>query len=105
MYTRLFRGEVQPGREAEAWREVSEFARRVKMQKGCLLNQVLRSGREIIGISTWETPAELAAYADGEMAREFFRRITPLFMGMPTVRSYEVGLNLCDPAMTRLVQE
>jgi hypothetical protein len=40
----------------------------------------------------------LASYADGELARELFKRITPLFMGMPTVRTYEVRLNLADPA-------
>jgi hypothetical protein len=32
------------------------------------------------------------------LARELFRRITPLFMGMPTVRTFEVRLNLADPA-------
>jgi hypothetical protein len=32
------------------------------------------------------------------LARELFRRITPLFMGMPTVRTFEVRLNLTDPA-------
>jgi len=43
----------------------------------------------------------LAAYADGELARELFTRITPLFMGRPTARSYEVKLNLMDQAATR----
>jgi quinol monooxygenase YgiN len=105
MYTRLFQGEIQPGKEDEAWQVLSDFARRVKMQKGCVLNQVLRSGREIVGVSTWETQAELAAYADGEIARELFRRIAPLFMGMPSVRTFEVRLNLCDPAATRLVEK
>jgi hypothetical protein len=56
-------------------------------------------------VSTWETQAELAAYADGEIARELFRRIAPLFMGMPSVRTFEVRLNLCDPAATRLVEK
>jgi quinol monooxygenase YgiN len=101
MHTRLFRGEIQPGKEEEAWQVLNEFAHRVKQQKGCILNQVLRSGREIVGVSTWESQADLAAYADGEIARELFTRITPLFMGMPTARTYEVKLNLCDAAATR----
>jgi quinol monooxygenase YgiN len=98
MHTRLFYGEIQPGKADEAWRVLEDFANRVKGQKGCVLNQVLRNGNEIVGISSWETQQDLAAYADGEIAKELFRRITPLFMGMPAVRTYEVKLNLCDPA-------
>ena len=98
MYTRLFYGEIQQGRADEAWHVLNEFANLVKQQKGCVLNQVLQNGAEIVGITSWETQQDLAAYADGEIARELFRRITPLFMGVPTVRTYEVKLNLCDPA-------
>ena len=98
MYTRLFFGEIQQGKAEEAWQILNEFAQRVKQQKGCVLNQVLQSGNEIVGITSWETQQDLASYAEGELARELFGRITPLFMGMPTVRSYEVRLNLADPA-------
>jgi hypothetical protein len=87
MYTRLFHGEIQPGKEEQAWQVLNEFAHRVKQQKGCVLNQVLRSGREIVS----------------ELARDLFGRITPLFMGVPTARTYEVKLNLCDVAATRPV--
>ena len=102
MYTRLFFGEIQQGKAEEAWQILNEFAQRVKQQKGCVLNQVLQSGNEIVGITSWETQQDLAGYAEGELARELFRRITPLFMGMPTVRSYEVRLNLADPAALKL---
>ena len=103
MYTRLFYGEIQQGKADEAWQVLNEFASRVKHQKGCVLNQVLQNGNEIVGITSWETAQDLAAYADGELARELFRRITPLFMGMPTARTYEVKLNLCDPAALKPV--
>jgi len=103
MYTRLFHGEIQPGKEEQAWQVLSEFAHRVKLQKGCVLNQVLRNGREIVGVTTWETQADLAAYADSELVRDLFGRIAPLFMGMPTARTYEVKLNLCDAAATQPV--
>ncbi len=103
MYTRLFYGTIQPGKTDEAWQVLREFAQRVKQQRGCVLNQVLQSGNEIVGITTWETKEDLAAYADGELARELFARITPLLMGRPTVRSYEVKLNLVDQAATRPV--
>ena len=68
MHTRLFRGEIQAGKEEEAWQVLNEFAHRVKQHKGCILNQVLRSGREIVGVTTWESQADLSAYADGEVA-------------------------------------
>lgn len=98
MYTRLLFGEIQPGKTTDAWQVLEEFAHRVKQQKGCLLNQVLQNGNEIVGITTWETKEDVGAYADGEVARELFRRIIPLFMGAPTVKTFEVRLNLCDPA-------
>jgi quinol monooxygenase YgiN len=103
MYTRLFYGTIQQGKAEEAWQVLHEFAQRVKQQRGCVLNQVLQNGNEIVGITTWETKEDLAAYADGELARELFARITPLFMGRPTARSYEVKLNLMDQAATRSV--
>ncbi|HJY82475.1 MAG TPA: antibiotic biosynthesis monooxygenase [Candidatus Binatia bacterium] len=102
MFTRLFYGTIQPGKMDEAWQVLSEFAQRVKARKGCVLNQVLQNGNEIVGITSWETKEDLAAYADGELARELFTRITPLFMGRPTARSYEVRLNLWDQAATKL---
>lgn len=98
MHTRLFSGHIQPGKADEAWQVLSEFAHRVKQQKGCILNQVLLSGNEVVGITTWETQQDLTAYAESDLARELFKRIGPLFMGMPTARTYEVRLNMCDPA-------
>ena len=101
MFTRLFYGTVQPGKADEAWQVLNEFAQRVKQQKGCVLNQVLQNGNEIVGITSWETQGDLVAYADSELARELFTRITPLFMGRPTARSYEVRLNLWEQAATK----
>jgi quinol monooxygenase YgiN len=98
MHTRLFFAELQQGKYDEAWQILSDFAQRVKQQKGCILNQVLRHGNEIVGVTSWTTQEDLAAYANGEVARELFRRITPLLMGVPKVQSYEVNMNLCDPA-------
>lgn len=103
MYTRLFYGTIQPGKAEEAWQVLNEFAQRVKERQGCVLNQVLQNGDEIVGITSWETKEDLAAYADSELARNLFARITPLFMGRPTARSYEVRLNLWDQAATKSV--
>jgi quinol monooxygenase YgiN len=103
MYTRLFYGTIQPGKAEEAWQVLHDFAQRVKQQRGCVLNQVLQNGNEIVGITTWATQEDLAAYADSELAKELFARITPLFMGRPTARSYEVKLNLWDTAAAKTV--
>jgi quinol monooxygenase YgiN len=103
MHTRLFYGTIQQGKADEAWHVLSDFAQRIKQQYGCVLNQVLQNGNEIVGVSTWATKEDLAAYADSELAKELFTRITPLFMGRPTARSYEVKLNLYDAAGLKVV--
>jgi quinol monooxygenase YgiN len=96
MYTRLFYGTIQQGKADEALQIFPDFARRIKQEYGCVLNQVLQNGDEVVGISSWATKEDLAAYADSALAKELFTRITPLFMGRPTARSYEVKVNLWD---------
>ena len=61
------------------------------------LQQTLCSGTHVIGITSWKTNEDLAQYADSELARELWSRITPLLMGAPVARTYEVRMNLCDP--------
>lgn len=101
MHTRVFSGTIQSGKEQEAVALLNEFVDRAKQLRGCLLAQLMQSGSEIVGISTWETKEDLAAYADGEVARELFTRITPLLMGRPTVRSYEVKRSLSERAILK----
>ena len=101
MHTRLFYGTIQTGKEQEALTVLNEFVDRVKQLRGCLLGQLLQTGNEIVGISTWETKEDLATYADSEVARELFTRITPLFLGRPTARSYEVKRSASEQAVTK----
>ncbi len=103
MYTRLFYGTIQTGKEQEALTVLREFVDRIQNEPGCLLGQVLQNGNEIVGISSWESKEALASYADGEVARELFTRITPLFMGRPTARSYEIKRSRAKQAMTQTV--
>lgn len=103
MYTRLFYGTIQTGKEQEALAVLSEFVDRVKLEPGCVFGQLLQNGSEVVGISTWENKEALAAYADGEVARELFSRITPLFMGRPTARSYEVKRSRAEKIVTQTV--
>jgi quinol monooxygenase YgiN len=93
MYTRLFYGTIQPGRADEVWAVFDDIIPKVKAQGGSGSLHVLQSGDEIVGISTWETQQALAAYVDGDLARELFERLTPLLMGKPTSRSYEVRMS------------
>ena len=90
MYTRLFYGTIQPGRAEDVWAVFDDIIPKVKAQPGCGRLQVLVSGDELVGISNWETQDALVAYVDGDLARELFARLTPLLMGKPTSRSYEV---------------
>jgi quinol monooxygenase YgiN len=101
MHTRLFSGAIQSGKEQEALRLLNEFVDRVKRLRGCLLAQLMQNGNEVVGISIWETPEDLAAYAEGEVARALFSRITPLLLGRPTVRSYEVKRSLSEKAILK----
>ena len=103
MYTRLFYGTIQEGKSAEALQILKDFAQRIRQRKGCVLNQVLLNGNEVVGISTWETKEDLASYADSDTARDLFTQITPLFMGRPTARSYDVKLSLWDQALAQTV--
>lgn len=93
MFTRLFYGTVQPGRTEEVWAVFDDIIPKVKAQPGSGPLQVLVSGDEIVGISSWETQEALASYVDGDLARELFARLTPLLMGKPTSRSYEVRMS------------
>lgn len=43
----------------------------------------------------------LAAYANGEVARDLFTRITPLFLERLTVRSYEVKHRLSEQEVNK----
>src|SRR6266511_2393165 len=101
MHTRLFYGTVQSGKEKDALEALNEFVDRVTQLRGCLFAQLLQNGNEIVGISTWETKEDLAAYADGEVARELFIHITPLLMGRSIVRSYEVKRSHSEQAVIK----
>jgi quinol monooxygenase YgiN len=90
MYTRLFYGTIQPGKGEQAWGVLDDLIPKIKGQQGCGPLQVLQSGDEIVGITSWESREALASYVDGDVARELFARLTPLLMGKPTTRTYDV---------------
>jgi quinol monooxygenase YgiN len=103
VHTRLFYATIQPGRVDEALAVIDDVVEKVKAHHGCMAMQVLQGGDDVVGITTWETDEDLAAYADGDVARELFTRLTPLLMGMPQTKSYEVKVNFWEPAATKPV--
>jgi heme-degrading monooxygenase HmoA len=105
MYTRLFHAEVQKGKEEDAWKVLDELVPRVKARPGCIFNQTLRSGTHIVGITSWKTNEDLARYADSDLAREIWTRMTPFLLGVPVARTYEVRMNMCDPEALEPVHE
>jgi quinol monooxygenase YgiN len=94
VYTRLFYATVQPSRGDEAWAVINDILPRIKASPGCLHVQVLQGGDDIVGITDWASTDALAGYADGDVAKDLFTRLTPLLMGMPTTRSYNMIVDL-----------
>lgn len=97
MYTRLFYAEIQPDKIEQAWKVLDEYVPQVKHRPGCILNQTLRSGAHVVGITSWKTNEDLANYAESDLAREMWSALAPFLMGTPVARTYEVKLNMCDP--------
>ena len=94
MYTRLFYATIQPGQDDEAMSVVNSLLPRIRGSEGCLHVQILKGGEDLVGITDWASTAALSAYADGEVAKELFTRLTPLLMGVPTTRSYDMIVNI-----------
>ena len=57
---------------------------------GAVFAQSLRSGDQVLAVSSWETEADMQRYLDLDATREFYRALPELLMGTPSVRTYEV---------------
>jgi quinol monooxygenase YgiN len=94
VYTRLFYATIQPGQDDEAMTVVNSILPKIRESEGCLHVQILKGGEDLVGITDWASTQALSAYADGEVAKELFTRLTPLLMGVPTTRSYDMIVNI-----------
>jgi quinol monooxygenase YgiN len=56
---------------------------------GALFSQALRSGEQVMAVSSWASVEDMQRYLDQEVTQEFYRALPELLMGMPTVRTYE----------------
>ena len=57
---------------------------------GALFVQSLRSGDQVLAVSSWRSDEDLQRYLDQEVTREFYRALPDLLMGTPSIRTYEV---------------
>ena len=62
----------------------------VRSSPGALFAQALRSGDQVLAVSSWESAEAMQRYLDQEVTREFYRVLPELLMGIPSVRTYEV---------------
>ena len=56
---------------------------------GGLFSQALRSGDQVLAVSSWNSVEDMERYLDQEVTKEFYRALPELLMGTPTVRTYE----------------
>ena len=57
---------------------------------GAVFAQSLRSGDQVLAVSSWESAEDMQAYLDQSVTKEFYRALPDLLMGMPSIRTYEV---------------
>ena len=88
---RILEARVRPGaadRVAELL--VDQNDRVVAAAPGSLFSQALRSGDQVLAVSSWATVEDMQRYLEQEVTREFYRALPELLMGMPSIRTYEV---------------
>jgi quinol monooxygenase YgiN len=57
---------------------------------GALFASALRSGDQVLAVSSWRSTEDMQRYLEREVTREFYRALSQLVMGLPSVRTYEV---------------
>jgi quinol monooxygenase YgiN len=56
---------------------------------GALFSQALRSGEQVMAVSSWASVEDMQRYLEQEVTQEFYRSLPELLMGMPSIRTYE----------------
>ena len=69
---------------------VTQNDRVVAGADGALFAQALRSGDQVLAVSSWDSAEDMQRYLDQDVTREFYRALPELLMGTPTIRTYEV---------------
>ena len=87
---RILEAQARPGavdRLAELLLE--QNGRVVTSAPGALFAQALRSGDQVLAVSSWASAEDMQRYLDQDVTREFYRALPELLMGMPSIRTYE----------------
>jgi quinol monooxygenase YgiN len=69
---------------------VTQNERVVTSAPGAVFSQALRSGDQVLAVSSWETEEAMQRYLDQDATRDFYRALPELLMGTPSIRTYEV---------------
>ena len=57
---------------------------------GAVFAQSLRSGDQVLAVSSWESDEDMQRYLDRDATQVFYRALPELLTGTPSVRTYEV---------------
>jgi quinol monooxygenase YgiN len=88
---RILEAKARPGSvERLAELLVRQNAQVVSAASGALFAQALRSGDQVLAVSSWRSTEDMQRYLDRDVTREFYRALPDLLMGTPSVRTYEV---------------
>jgi len=88
---RILEARARPGSVdgvAELLRRQNEAV--VASAPGALFSQALRSGDQLMAVSSWQTVEDMQRYLEQEVTKDFYRALPELLMGTPTIRTYEV---------------
>ncbi len=94
MFAQLVKVKVQPGKVDEATAIFTDSViPAAKQQKGFRNAYLLvdRSANRVIGLSLWETEADVAALATSGFYQEQVAKFAAIFDGPPEREVYEVG--------------
>jgi quinol monooxygenase YgiN len=57
---------------------------------GIVFVQSLRSGDQVLAVSSWRSVQDMQRYLDEPVTSAFYQALPALLMGMPSVRTFEV---------------
>lgn len=94
MFTRIFRGKVNPAMKMEAQEVIDSAIIRVKELDGFLFLQYLEGEDDFIAITTWASEQDMETYANSGLAKEINESLKPYLIEEPLIRAYAVKTHI-----------
>jgi heme-degrading monooxygenase HmoA len=94
MFTRIFRGKLNPAMKMEAQEVIDNAIIRVKELDGFLFLQYLEGEDDFITVTTWASEQDMEAYANSGLAKEIHGSLKPYLTEDPMIRAYSVKTNI-----------